>query len=444
MAGVSRRRGPWSEAHVERLFWRAGFGARPAEVAHWAKAGRRRTIDYLLDTSRPEKLLGPGPAKPLDPFNEWGHATIWWLDRMARTNQPLREKMALFWHDHFATRDQDTPLMLKQNALFRRRALGRFDVLLREVLVDPAMAQFLSVVWSHKDHPNENFARELMELFTMGTGYTERDIREASRGLTGFVPGVKAGGVLQSVRFKADNHDDRRLNVLGRRGPYLPDDVLDVCLDHARHPGFLVSKLWAFFITEPLDPATRKRLERLYVTNRRSVRPVVEAILDHPALYHRLDAPEMVKAPAVYIAGLLRATWTPITESWGWRGDQMGQRLFSPPDVGGWQWGSAWMSSGAMRARFDAVNELLGKDKPAGVPDGSTPFLLTPAQHVERAHRAVGRPWTSAKTRRRLEALAAEYQAKPARRPADVQRNADMTQRTLRHLLLSGPDNQLH
>lgn len=334
--------------------------------------------------------------------------------------------------------------MLRQNALFRRRALGRFDDLLRDVLLDPAMAQFLSVLWSHKGSPNENFARELMELFTLGRGYTERDIREAARGLTGYKPGPYRGGVLQALRFDPAMHDHGRKRVLRRSGAFRPADVLRVCVEHQRHPAFLVGKLWAFFVTEPLDAGTSRLLQRLYAGSGRSVRPVVEAILDHPALYARLDAPDMVKPPAVLVAGLLRATRTPADESWSWRTNMMDQQLFVPPDVSGWAGGPAWMSSATTRARFDAVNHLLGKDRPAGVPDGSTPLGLAPAQHVERASAAVGSPWASGATRARLEALADEYAAKPAKRLPEQQRGADMTQRALRHLLLSGPDNQLH
>ena len=134
-------------------------------------------------------MRGPAPrveGRPLDPLNEWGDDVLWWLDRMIRTTHPLQEKLTLFWHDHFATSEQDTPLMLAQNRMFRRHALGSFRDLLGDVTRDPAMQLFLSLADSTKDAPNENYARELMELFTLGTGYTERDVREAARALTGF------------------------------------------------------------------------------------------------------------------------------------------------------------------------------------------------------------------------------------------------------------------
>ena len=121
----------WTEAHVRRVFWRAGFGATDKEAAGFAKAGRNTTLDYLLNGPKGggPALVGPKPhkeGKALDPQNEWGDNVLWWLDRMIRTRRPLQEKMTLFWHDHFATSDQDTPLMLRQNHLFRRHALGSF------------------------------------------------------------------------------------------------------------------------------------------------------------------------------------------------------------------------------------------------------------------------------------------------------------------------------
>ena len=137
-------------------------------------------------------MVGPAPranGKPLDPVNEWGHDMLWWLDRMVRSQRPLQEKLTLFWHDHFATRDQDAAAHAgPEPASCASHALGPFPELLRAVTTDPAMQAFLSLVDSDKRDPNENYARELMELFTLGVtgGYTERDVREAARALTGF------------------------------------------------------------------------------------------------------------------------------------------------------------------------------------------------------------------------------------------------------------------
>jgi uncharacterized protein (DUF1800 family) len=381
----------------------------------------------------------------LDPANEYGHDMLWWLDRMVRTTRPLEEKMVLFWHDHFATRDQETPLMLRQNAVFRRGALGSFPALLGNVMEDPAMASFLNLVESHKDEPNENFARELMELFTLGegNGYTETDVREAARALTGYVKGRREGGVLQAVRFEPKNHDGGTKRIFGHKGRFGPHDVLRLVVTNHHHPEFLVRKLWSYFVDEPLDKSTRLRLQRIYTGAKHRLKPVVAEILDHPKLYAHLDGPTMVKSPAVAVAGMLRATRMGVkTDDWVWVTTAMGQHLFAPPSVAGWEWGPAWMSSNGMRMRFVAANVALSQPG-LKVEDGDTPVDLKPAQQLDRAMAALGRPWASERTRKGLLALAKGYDAMAGQK-WQRQVAADMTQRAMRHLLLSAPDAQVH
>jgi len=284
-----------------------------------------------------------------------------------------------------------------------------------------------------------------MELFTLGegNGYTELDVREAARALTGIVPGRTAGGVLQTTKFDPKNHDAGTKKLFGHRGRFGPHDVLRLCVEHHRHPEFLVRKLWAFFVDEPLDRATRLRLQRLYVGSGHALKPVVGAILDHPALYAHLDAPTMVKSPVVAIAGMLRATRIGVkSDDWVWVTGGMGQRLFAPPSVAGWEWGPAWMSSNGMRMRFVAANVALSQPG-LKVADGDTPIDLKPEQHLARALDALGHPWLSARARKGLLSLAKGYDAMAGQK-WQRQVAADMTQRAMRHLLLSAPDAQLH
>jgi uncharacterized protein (DUF1800 family) len=440
---VPRRRAhrSWTEAHVRRAFWRAGFGATPREARHWARRGKAATIRWLLNG-------GPSPAPRmkaprvdghrLDPENEWGHDVLWWLDRMIRSRHPLQEKLTLFWHDHFATAEQDTPLMLAQNRTFRRHALGRFPALLAAVTRDPAMLLFLSLANSDKEAPNENYARELMELFTLGHGYTERDIRQAARALTGFRADWHDDG---SVRTSYDRewHDAGVKRVLGKVGHLDWKDVLDLCVRHPAHAPFMVGKLWDFFVGSPLPRSTRARLMRVYRGSGLRIKPVVGAILAHPALYRNLDAPTMVKSPVVYVAGCLRTAGQGIErDSWTWMLQAMGQYPFQPPSVAGWDWGTAWLSSNSMRVRFEFANYMLDTPR-AGVEDGDTPNSLPPKRAVARARRAVGDPWTSASTDRALMRIARRVLA-----DEDFDERGDMCQRVLRHLLISGPDGQVH
>ena len=202
-------------------------------------------------------------------------------------------------------------------------------------------------------------------------------------------------------------------------------------------------KLWSFFVDEPLPKATRLRLQRAYVDSGHHLKPVLRGILEHRALYAHLDAPTLVKAPVVAVAGLLKATGLGVkTDDWVWVLDGMGQRLFAPPSVAGWDWGPAWMSSNGMRMRFAAANVALSQPG-LKVEDEDTPLDLSPRQHLDRALAAVGDPWISDRTRRALLGLASGYD-RMAGKEWQRQVAADMTQRAMIHLLLSGPDYQVH
>jgi hypothetical protein len=437
----------WSEDHVRRLMWRAGFGATSAEARRWARRGRRATIDRVVDgPPGGARLRGPAPhveGRRLDPRNEWGDDVLWWLDRMVRSTHPLQEKLTLFWHDHFATTDQETPLMLAQNRLLRRRALGSFRALLGDVTRDPAMQLFLSLVDSTKEAPNENFARELLELFTLGGGYGERDVREAARALTGYRSRWDDRGLV-SIRFDPEQHDGGVKRILGRRGRFGVDELLDLVCAHPRHAPFMVEKLWSFFVATPPSRATVRSLAVAYRRGGLRIEPVVRAILEHPALYRDLDAPDMVKCPVAYVAGAMRASGTHITDGYPvWLLETMGQQLFHPPSVAGWDWGPAWMSTNAIVQRFAFGNFLVSYGRPR-VREGSVKATLTPRRAFELAHEAVGSPPVSAHTRRVLTRLAGTwFRDIPADWRDDADWRAESLQRTLRHLLIAGPEAQL-
>ena len=449
----ARRRRPdgWTERHVRRLFWRAGFGATPREAAHWARKGKPATIRWLLHGGPAPlpRIAGPRTEDgPLDPLNEWSHDVLWWLDRMIRSPRPLQEKLTFFWHDHFATTDQDTPMMLAQNRTFRKHALGHFPKLLRAVTTDPAMLLHLSLANSDPEAPNENYARELMELYTLAKGYTERDIRQAAKALTGFRADWQDDG---SVRTSYDReyHAKGRKRIFGKRGNFDWKDVLALCVDHPAHAPFMAEKLWDYFVGTPITRGTRAQLARTYRRSGHRIKPVVAEILAHPALYRRLDEPGMVKSPVVFVAGALRSTSQGIErDSWGWLLSGMGQQLFRPPSVAGWEWGAAWLSSNSMHVRFDAANHLLDTPR-LKVENESTPEKLSPAKAVALAKRAVGEPWTSRQTDAELMRIARRLLDDREKLPGgrwrqDKQTRADMCQRVLRQLLLCGPDAQVH
>ncbi len=404
--------------------------------------GQAAALRFLLDgdgkgdfSDIPEARVH---GRPLDPVNEPGHDVLWWLDRMVRSRRPLVEKLTLFWHDHFATVNQDTPLMLAQNEMFRDRSLDTFQRLLEGIMNDPAIQLFLSLAGSSKGAPNENFARELMELFTLGSGYDETDVREMSRALTGWRR-RRENGII-STYWDPRAHDDGLKTIFGQRAAYGPDDVIVLVTQHPAHAPFLIAKLWEYFVTEPLDPATAAALASTYTSTGMSIKAVVGQILAHPALYARLDSPDMVKAPAVHVAGVLRTTGTAVTlRSYVKLMSAMGQRLFRPPSVAGWDWGAAWLSTNAMHARVQLAATVVSRgSRTLRVRSNRAAAAWTPRQHVDTALQTMGQPWIARDTHAILLDVAANFHDG---RPTTAR--AQALQHLLCQLVVAGPDAQV-
>ena len=397
-------------AQAERLLWRAGFGPRPGDVEALAQLPIKDAVASLTRVSGTAALTGAAPrdenGNPIDPRNAWGHDHVWWLDRMVRSNQPLVERMTLIWHDWWATSNADVGdqgRMLDQNELFRANALGSFAQLATAVTKDPAMLIFLNGIDNRKGRPNENYGRELMELFTLGAdrgAYTETDVRELARALTGW----RADWIDGYTNFRFDaNRRDTGVKTLWQGTPYQRSgdfgwqDAVMLCLQHPFHASFFVRKLWSYFIPTPPDADTQAKLEQLYVDKGFAVRPVVEAILLHPDLY--AGAP-LVKPPAVYVAGLLRSRGQTVTTSaWSWLGTGAGQQLFYPPNVSGWN-DQAWLDTSTLRGRWQIVSEVLRTEyvQPSSTYDPTE----TPETALDRALAFWGRPTLSDEARAEL------------------------------------------
>ena len=432
--------GPFGRSQAERLLWRAGVGPRPGEADQLAAMGLTKAVEHLL---RPPKaqLTGPAPhdgkGRPLAPEDAWGHDHLWWLDRMVRTNQPLVERMTLVWHDWFATSRDGAParLMLRQNRLLRAHALGSFPKLLREVTRDPAMLLWLSGTSNNRWAPNENYARELMELFTLGVnrGYTEQDVRELARALTGWVNDWDDRGAV-NFRFSRKAHDDKAKRVFGKKGTFDWRDACDLCVEHRAHPSFFVRKLWGAFIPTAPSKADSQKLQRLYVRGGHEITPVLRAILRHPALH---EGPRMVTPPVVYTAGLLRARGRGIdTDAWTWIADQAGQRLFLPPNVAGWD-ESRWLDTGTFRGRW-LTAETAAAD--AAVKDTAVVTLgVTADQAVDDALAFWGSPTITAETRAGLVAYATGVLGK-ADKSWKLEPYTRMRTNALRVLVATSPD----
>ena len=431
-------------SQVDRLLWRAGFGARVDELERYASLGLEGSVDRLLAPPAGAALeRGPRPhvgGRALDPLNTWGHDVLWYLDRTVRARHPLVERMTLTWHDHFAVSNAKVgvvELMLAYYRTLRRHALGRFRDLAQAMAADSAMRLWLDIVDSNRDAPNENFARELFELFTLGAnqGYDERDIREAARAFTGVTYDYRNG----RFAFDPSRHDGGVKRVLGRRGRFGARDIVDIAVADPHHAPFLCGKLWAYVTPRPCPAATLRRLVRTYRAADTDVRPVLRRILTDPEVYAD-PKPDQVKPPVVYVAGMLRRIGHGVdTDSWSWLLDGMGQRPFYPPNVGGWSQDLGWLSTATVQSRFLAAAYVLGDH---AVADGSIPSSQTPQRALRAALSATGQPTPSGAT---LAGLRGFARASVKGRTAhwQVTHYWPERQRALRHMLLAGPEAQL-
>ena len=363
-------KGRFGPEQAERLLWRGGFGPRPGEARELARKGLHGAVASL---TRPASraLSGPPPrlqtGKPIAPYDAWGNDVLWWLDRMVRSRAPLIERMTLTWHDWFATSNDGVGsqrLMINQNRTQRRLSLASFAQMLEAITVDPAMLLWLSLSGSTKDAPNENYAREMQELFTLGVGdgYTEEDVRQHARALTGWTNSWNdATGQPDDFHFDPKLHDDGVKTIYHHRGRFGWRDSLRLALGHPNHPAYFVSKLWSYFSPEPLPKADARAAASLYVSSGKQIRPLVEAFLTHPLIY---AGARLVKPPIVQIAGMLRGTGRYVdTDAWAWESSQAGQMPFYPPNVAGWD-ATRWLNTDTWLARFNLTNQVI---KPARV-----------------------------------------------------------------------------
>jgi len=343
---------PWDAAKVAHLHRRAGFGASRADVARDVKDGpaagvgrylrpRAPTADEqgILDSLR-QGVLDSGDADRLK---------AWWLYRVLYDPDPLREKLTLFWHGHFATSNRkvnNLSLMLAQNELFRKHALGPFADLAQGVVGDGAMLVWLDGAGSKKEKPNENFGREFLELFTLGVGnYTEKDIREAARAFTGWSVEKGAGA------FHEAAHDAGDKTFLKQTGAWKAADIVRITLEQAACAEFLCKKLYRFFVREDEDPAPEllRPLAQDFREHQYDVGHVVGVILRSRHFYDPAVRRQRIASPVEVSAGLLRALEVPRADvrllALSLACERQGQDLFHPPNVKGWDGGKAWLNS---------------------------------------------------------------------------------------------------
>ena len=395
------------EDEARHLLLRTGWAATPQQVAATARLTRAEAVDRLLAGTRREatpplpaelQTFEPPPRRrelsederrafQRDQVRLGLDMRAWWFAEMLATDSPLTEKMTLFWHNHFVSSQQEVKfpaLLVEQNRLLRQQALGNFGTLLHAIARDPAMVLYLDSARNRRTAPNENFARELMELFTLGEGhYGELDIKEAARAFTGWSIDRETG----AFRFYRFQHDDGQKTVLGQSGALNGDDVLDILLAQPATAEFLTRKLWREFISPEPDAAEVKRLAGVLRQARYDIRPWLRATLLSPAFWAPEHRGVLVKSPVEFLLGLAATLDVEGVDPrvLALASRQLGQDLFAPPNVKGWPGGAAWISSTTLLVRRQMVEWLFRADEAAG------PAMARGAPRAARVDRRLAR-----------------------------------------------------
>ncbi len=382
-------------ARVQLLLWRTGFGATPAQVDAASDRARQNGYAAVVD----DVLAFPDPPAP-PPLPVWPSVqptafganeareyqrarlafqtlsndarsggitmlTRWWADRLRTSAAPLQENLTLFWHDHFATAldKVDRPLwMLNQNQLFRAKGAGKFVDLLTTAAKDTAMLVWLDGTSNVKGHPNENWAREVMELFTLGIGnYTEADVREAARACTGWTVNYSSTPV-GAVSFVQSRFDDKPKTVLGQTGNFNMDDFSRLLAAHPETAKRVSRKLFAWFVSDdPTEAELTPMLDAWKATDG-DIRAVLRALFLSDAFTPARATRAYIKHPVAWTVGTARALEAPMApESLLPMFENQGMRLFFPPTVGGWTSGLGWISPTNQVLRFNLAGQIVAK-----------------------------------------------------------------------------------
>jgi uncharacterized protein (DUF1800 family) len=401
----------WNAGRAAHLLERAGFGGTPEEIGRLAAMTPHQAVDALVDfgsiandlkpfdesgiwdpgmdpfpPSRAEavrlarehgELLGekvrpPGSQRRLQPvvdkffYNLRANAIetqrlgLWWANRMLATRRPLEEKLTLFWHGHFATGEnkvRDYRMMLRQNEMFRAQAAGDLRGLLVGILKDPGMLVYLDNGENVKKHPNENFGRELLELFSMGVGnYTEQDVREAARAFTGWTNNVL------DFRFDAAQHDSGEKTFLGQTGPFNGEDIIDIILKQPVTAEFVSAKLYRYLVREEISTGVRASLGRTFRESGYQIKPLLTQIFLSRDFYSPPAYATQIKSPVQLVVSTYKKLGlreVPTIPDFGRMTAGLGQSLFDPPNVAGWAGGRTWITPSTLLQRGNVFREVL-------------------------------------------------------------------------------------
>jgi uncharacterized protein (DUF1800 family) len=388
----------YSFEDAAHLLRRAGFGGTPEEIEKLRALGPELAVEQLLtwnaqDGTEPNPndvgAIFDGFVKEGTQLNQAVARTsptvqLWWVHKMLTTTQPLKEKLTLFWHGHFASefdKVRNGFMLQNQNELFRRMGAGEFEPFVLEVSRDPAMLRYLDNDQNTKGHPNENYARELMELFTMGVGnYSEKDIQESARALSGW--SIRGGqrGVGKSPEmarkpesmFNARNHDEGVKMLLGQTGNLKLEDVVRIVCNHPATAKFMTQKLWKFFVNEQIPADVHTELAALWVKSKGNTATMLREVFNSEEFYAPRNRYALVKSPVEYVVGALRASNAKL-EVAHQRGvvnlmTQQYQALLNPPNVKGWDGGREWIDDSSILNRLNFAGAVVSGNLPAPRP----------------------------------------------------------------------------
>jgi len=352
----------WDLKKVGHLYRRAAFGASWADLQRGVALGPRKCVDVLLQGGPGQREFDEQTAvmaADIAAANNELSLRALWLYRILHSPHPLREKMTLFWHNHFATSNaklNNAAYMQGQNDLLRQHALGKFGPLLQDISKDPAMMIWLDTNLSTKGMPNENYARELMELFSLGIGnYTEADIREAARAFTGWE--IKDGKYF----FNKSQFDATEKTFLGRKGKFRGEDIVQICLEQEACPYFLCRKLFVFLVSETVPPTKellRPLAERLRKTDF-DIADLVATVLRSNLFFSEHAYRTRIKSPTDFGVGIVKALEGRIgATGLAQAMENLGQKLYYPPSVKGWDGGTSWLNSTTLLQRHNLAQAL--------------------------------------------------------------------------------------
>ncbi|MBV9130103.1 MAG: DUF1800 domain-containing protein [Verrucomicrobia bacterium] len=377
----------WDFDAAAHLLVRAGFGGDPSEIQKTLALGPEKAVDSMVNAP-PESYPPPTWATPNDGSElraqvqeaatpadkeaairllqqkfiaEMKDLTRWWVIRMVNTPSPLLEKMTLFWHGHFATSGQKVRpayKMWRQNETFRQNALGNFSSLVKAVSRDPAMMIWLDIVQSKKESPNENFGREVMELFTLGEGhYTESDVKAAAQAFTGY----RINQQEQSFRFAEGQFDPGLKSFLGRTGPWDGDQILDIIVSQPQCARFIGAKIWKFFAYDDAHPKLLDAIASEFRNAHYELRPLMKTLFLSEEFYSSRARNSQIKCPVQLIVQALRTMPVALPDSdlFAFAFRQMGQVPFFPPNVKGWDGGKSWINTATLAFRYKLLRQLV-------------------------------------------------------------------------------------